>query len=282
MKNSLLNELIQMKEIPFCSEMINVILFSNNDSLNEPIELYKDCLDKAKMFFKSKYKTDPILFIKYKRIVNKISKFLDTLVEKDDYISKYYILLYLINNGYLSGKKLTTESSKYLDNYDCFGLDAILGNCCCRHEGSLIQDVLKNNNPTIRLGIGNSTFQKANHCIVAVYDYEINKYILLDSVKRMLYNSKQNLEIIDSKNQIKYIKANYSITYFSDFNNVNDFLEFFENIQFSRLSKSEIKYIYYKFELNHKIYMKMFEPDFEDFSEYIKPERESIIRLIKR
>jgi len=282
MKNSLLNELIQMKEVPFCSEMINVILFSNNDSLNEPIELYKDCLDKAKMFFKSKYKTDPILFIKYKRIVNKISKFLDTLVEKDDYISKYYILLYLINNGYLSGKKLTTESSKYLDNYDCFGLDAILGNCCCRHEGSLIQDVLKNNNPTIRLGIGNSTFQKANHCILAVYDYEINKYILLDSVKRMLYNSKQNLEIINSKNQIKYIKANYSITYFSDFNNVNDFLEFFENIQFSRLSKSEIKYIYYKFELNHKIYMKMFESDFEDFSEYIKPERESIIRLIKR
>ena len=280
--NSILSELIQNEELPMCAEIINVILFSNNDSLNEPFELYSDYLYKAKLFFKSKYKSNPMIYMKYKKIVSKISKFLNIIVEKDDYISKYCILLDLINHGYLSGKHLTRDNKKYIDGYDYYGLDAILGNCCCRHQASLIQDVLKKDINSVRLGVGKYRFGTANHCVLAVYDSELEKYVLLEPTANVIYNPNVNLKIEELNNKIRYIKANYSVTYFSDFDNVNNFLNFFNSLYESRLTKEEIEYILYRLELNKITNLKIYKSDFNELYNYIKSDREDIVKTLKR
>lgn len=279
---SVLSELIQNEELPVCNEIINVILFSNNDSLNEPFESYSEYLYKARLFFKTKYKSNPMIHMKYKKIVSKISKFLNTIVEKDDYISKYCILLNLIDYGYLSGKHLTRDSEKYIDGYDYYGLDAILGNCYCRHQASLIQDVLKQDSHSVRLGVGKYKFGTANHCVLAVYDSELEKYVLLEPTSDLIYNSSNNLRMEELDNKIRYIKANYSVTYFSDFDNVNNFLNFFARLYESRLTKEEIEYILYRLELNKITNLRLYKPDFDDLSDYIKSDREDIIRMLKR
>lgn len=281
-ENSLLSELIQNQELPVCNEMINAILFSNNDSLKEPFELYKDYIDKAKIFFKTKYKSNPIIYMKYKKIVAKISKFLDTIVDKDDFISKYCILLDLINYGYLSNRKLTRDNNKYIDGYDYYGLDAVIGNSCCRHQASLMKDILEKDTSVIRLGVGKYVFDKANHCVIAIYDKEIEKYILLDPIIDKLYNPSINLKMEDLNQRIRYIKANYSVTYFSDFDNANTFLKFFKNLYESKLTKEEIEYICYRLELNKKTNLILYKPDFDELFDYIKSDREDIIRLLKR
>ena len=281
-ENSLLSELIQNQELSVCNEMINAILFSNNDSLKEPFELYKDYIDKAKIFFKTKYKSNPIIYMKYKKIVAKISKFLDTIVDKDDFISKYCILLDLINYGYLSNRKLTRDNNKYIDGYDYYGLDAVIGNSCCRHQASLMKDILEKDTSVIRLGVGKYVFDKANHCVIAIYDKEIEKYILLDPIIDKLYNPSINLKMEDLNQRIRYIKANYSVTYFSDFDNANTFLKFFKNLYESKLTKEEIEYICYRLELNKKTNLILYKPDFDELFDYIKSDREDIIRLLKR
>lgn len=279
----ILKKLNESKNFSLFVDAMNYILFLNNDMLEEPINKdYLNYLRTTRAYLKEKWKSNPIIFMSYQNIISKITNFINEIASDEDIITKYALLLKMINGGYISGKTLTRINSKYLDCYHYYGLDAILGNSCCRHQVSLLHDVLKNITDTRRICIGNYENKKATHCILAAYDDELEKYLLLDPTGIEIYNPNDNLVLSDSKSKKKYIKANYSVSYYPDFNDMNSFLKFFKELYSSNLEEEEYEEILNRARLAYSILSSLHESDFVDFSNYIKPYREKIVRLLKR
>lgn len=234
-EETLLREYLHSEDTLLFIELINNVLLSNNDFLDEPINKdYIELLKLTKLYYKNNRKSNLMINYTYNALVSKIASILNKVTPKDDIISKYALLMKLIN---LNNKKYTNE--EYMDYYNEYGLDTVFGNSCCRHRASLIYDVLSKFTDVKRITIGENENGKGNHTIVAFYDTEYNKYLFFDPVNVYLYNPINNDAIEDYIGKHRYIKANYGITYFDDFYDVNKFLTFYRNISSSHLTNDE-------------------------------------------
>ncbi len=270
-----------MNEFDFF-EIIKKTILSDNELLTEiNDESYLEMLRDAKLFFKTIYSNNMLVQMPYYSMLYNIASTVSEVTDSDGILGKYVVLMNLIKSKYLSGKNLTWDESKYVDCYSYFGLDAILGNACCRHRASLIKDAIKENVDVKRIGIGDSKDGCANHAIIAAYSKELKKYLFLDPVSFKIYNPNDKLELKTESGKTKYIKANYSTTFFDEFDDINSFAKFFNNIYKSQLTDDEIDETKVRLMLHSLGDSKRKEEAFTELSKIIEPEREHVKRLIK-
>lgn len=248
-EETLLKEYVTSEDTLLFMELINDVLFANNDFLEEPINKdYIELLKVTKLYYKNNRKSNLIVDYTYNALISKIASIINRITPKDDIISKYTLLMKLINLG-----NTKAENCDYFDYYSIYGLDAVMGNSCCRHRASLIYDVLSRFTDVKRITIGNSENEKGNHTILAIYDKEYEKYLLFDSVRVCLYNPTEDFKIVDFIGKTSYIKANYGITYFNDFEFFDDFLSFYKNLSKNHLTNEEYLEILGKANLSYRL-----------------------------
>ena len=263
-------------------EIMKKTILSNNELLTEINDpSYLEMLRDTRLYFKTVYSNNMLVQMPYYSMLSNIASTVSDVTDSDVILGKYVVLMNLIKSKYLSGKELTWDESKYVDCYSYFGLDAILGNACCRHRASLIKDIIKEKADVKRIGIGNSQSECANHAIIAVYHKGLKKYLFLDPVSFKLYNPNDNLELKTENGKTKYIKASYSTTFFDEFDNINSFAKFFNNISSSHLTKDEMSELQVRLMLHCMGDLKRKEEAFAELSKKIEPKREQVKRLVK-
>ena len=261
-KKDELNKLKEYRSTLKDIEAMDKLLLSNNDLLEEPIsEEYKDYLNRVRKHIRNSMPNNLTIYYLYSKIVNDLVLFIKNNTEEDDIIEKYTLLLKIIDTYYAD------KNNKDLFDYnDCSGLNAVFGNCCCRHFASLMYDVRKHFTDVKRICLGSSETDKANHCIIAVFDKQENKYLFLDSVKPLIYNYEGDYKLKTFNNKVSYIKANYSVTYYNDFDNIDIFIKFYKNLDNSKLSFGDYCY------LSNRVYMSYY---------YLNEDRKSKYNLIR-
>lgn len=260
------------------------ILFSNNDALDEKTSAeYVLALNAVKKFYQDCGYNNPLINLQYSLAINKIDRGLSEAIAKDDIITRYVAVLKLIGSGLLSGKKLTRNNC-YIDSFYCYGIDALLGNCCCRHQLSLINDIISKSTDTVRLGVGPEENGPANHCVLAAYDGYLDKYLFLDSIRAFSYNPNPDnpFELIKPNGNKKYIKANCSYSYFPEFRNVEEMKSFFDNIKSYNLTKEECEELKYKITFASKVLMPLMKELLHDIGKSVEKEREFTKILLLR
>ncbi len=312
-----MKELLGRKNIIQMIMEVKELLYSNNDCLENPTnDYYLRYLSTIRQYAKYASDYDAKVYLQYRNIIRKIRRFIDSITAPDDMVSKYAFLLKMINSSCLSGQPLTRNRDNYLDAYKYLGADVILGNCCCRHQASLIKDVIDinalntvrvgignadnttinhralvaydgqtnkylfNNPNTVRVGVGDGENIPANHCVLAAYDRQINKYLFLDSISALAYNPNGNEELIKSNGKKRYIKANCSYSHFEDFTNMDDFIDFFKKVYKSNLTKEEFEDVMDRVFVGYRLFGEMYKDDFIDFSRSIRDDREKLKSLV--
>ncbi len=113
-------------------------------------------------------------------------------------ISIYALFVYMYKNGFLSKDKsieFKVFYKKYLDMINLYGTNIFSGKGVCRHIGSMLTDVLREN--------GIESYHYCNWCSVPLL------YALVQKYYKDVYNYQGKLDYVMNNYLVRFLKVNY-------------------------------------------------------------------------
>lgn len=133
----------------------------------------------------------------YKAFLKRYMVLNDELSFKEP-ISIYTLFVYMYKNGFLSKDKsieFKVFYKKYLDMINLYGINIFSGKGVCRHIGSMLTDILREN--------GIESYHYCNWCSVPLL------YALVQKYYKDVYNYQGKLDYVMNNYLVRFLKVNY-------------------------------------------------------------------------